>query len=86
MPMTEQLEKDLADHPVAHTVREAFGVWECACGVWSDYFTALGQSATPEGILEANTRLLSDSLDVYGRAAGVMLRNGGLTTPTLNDV
>jgi len=76
---------EIPDNPMAQQVREAFGVWECACGIWSDYFTALAATATPEGVLEANTRLLSDSLDVYGRAAGVLLCNSGLKAPTLND-
>ena len=73
------------DNPMAQQMREAFGVWECACGIWSDYFTALAANATPEGVLEANTQFLTDSLDVYGRAAGVLLCESGLKAPTLNE-
>jgi hypothetical protein len=85
MTASEQFQPSDAPNPVAQSMREAVGVWECCCGIWGDYFSALSRNATPEGVLDANTRLLTDSFDVYGRAAGVLLRNSGLKVPTLND-
>jgi hypothetical protein len=70
---------------MTQAARDAVGVWECACGIWGNYFTALAQNATPEGIIEANTRLLTEGFDVYTKAAGLLLKEGGMRAPTLND-
>lgn len=65
--------------------REALCIWECATDAWSDYFTALASSPTPAAVIEANAKLAADTMALYGRAAGMMLSQGGLRTPLLSD-
>jgi hypothetical protein len=65
--------------------REALSMWECACEAWTGYLAAIAARPTPAGLVDANARLTLDSLDLCGRAAGVMLARGGLRAPLLND-
>ncbi|MBI1199221.1 MAG: hypothetical protein GC203_15280 [Phenylobacterium sp.] len=65
--------------------REALCIWECACGAWTDYLSAVSASPTPASVMEANTKLAADTWDIYGRAAGLMLSHGGLRAPLLSD-
>jgi hypothetical protein len=65
--------------------REVLSMWECACEAWIGYLGAIAARPTPAGLVDANARLTLDSLDLCGRAAGVMLARGGLRAPLLND-
>ena len=75
---TSESPSEIPQAPAVHVMREALGVWECACGAWANYFAALATNASPDGIFEANTRLICDSLDLYGRTAGLLLHEEGL--------
>lgn len=67
---------------------EALELWTCACGLWSDYLTSLAGAVTPMAVMavmEANTRLMAESLDLCSRAAGLRLQHAGLKAPLLAD-
>ena len=85
MPATQASPELRSFDAMTQAARDAVGVWECAFGIWGNYFSALAANATPEGILEANARLVTEGFDVYNKAAGLLLREGGLQAPTLND-
>lgn len=59
--------------------------WACGVGAWADYACRLAASQTPLAVFEAGVQLMSDSLNIYSRAAGVRLRDSGIDTPLLND-
>lgn len=64
---------------------ETLAVWARACDVCSTYGRALAASSKPEELIAAQARFLADSTDVFASAAGLMLRQAGLTAPVLND-
>lgn len=64
---------------------ETLAVWARACDVCTTYGAALAASRRPEEVVAAQARFLADSTDVFASAAGLMLRQHGLRTPTLND-
>ena len=68
-----------------HTVEEGLLVWSCTFAAYSDYLAALLQARSVEGLFKANAKLMSDSVDLFGRAAGCMQQYHGAITPTLND-
>lgn len=64
---------------------ETLELWSCACGAWGDYLTSLAGAMTPMAVMEANTRLMAESLDLCSRAAGLRLQHAGLKSPLLAD-
>jgi len=64
---------------------ELVEAWACAFGVWGDYVRRLAASRTPLAVLEAGAHLMVDSADIWSRAAGARLRDGGVDAPLLND-
>ncbi len=64
---------------------ETLELWTCACGLWGDYLTSLAGAMTPLAVMEANTRLMAESLDLCSRAAGLRLQHAGLKAPLLGD-
>lgn len=67
------------------TAQEMFGAWTCACGAWGDYLNRLAAASGPGAVVDAGTRLMTDSLEICSRAAAVRLRAAGLRSPLLND-
>lgn len=66
-------------------VEEAFDLWACGFAAWGDYAARMAGAITPAAWLDANTRLMTDSLEVCARAAALRLRHAGLAQPLLND-
>jgi len=69
----------------AAATQEMLDAWTCAWGAWSDYLTRLAGASGPMEVLDAGTRLMTDSIEICTRTAAVRLRDGGVTTPLLND-
>ena len=73
----------LWDH--AAETQELFSAWTCAWSAWGDYLNRLAAASSPFEVLEAGSRLMTDSLEICSQAAAARLRAGGLRSPLLND-
>ena len=65
--------------------REGLALWFAACSAWGDYFAVLGRATGPAAVIEAQTRLFADSLDLCSQATASRLKDAGVTAPLLND-
>jgi len=65
--------------------REGLALWCAACSAWGDYLTVIGRATGPAALLEAQTRLFADSLDLCSQATANRLKDAGVTAPLLND-
>jgi hypothetical protein len=70
---------------VAAPAQGALCLFDCACDAWADYVQAITSAANPVAVMEANTRLVLDSLELCSRATGSYLVRRGVDTPLLND-
>ncbi|MFZ5718207.1 MAG: hypothetical protein ACOY5Y_01935 [Pseudomonadota bacterium] len=69
----------------AALVEEALDLWACGIAVWGDYVARMAGAITPAAWLDANTRLVTNGLEVCTRATALRLRHAGLAQPLLND-
>jgi len=65
--------------------QEMFGAWTSACNAWGDYLSRLAAAPDPLGAFDAGAQLLAESVQIFSRATAARLRDGGLSTPLLND-
>ncbi|WP_310538818.1 hypothetical protein [Phenylobacterium sp.] len=65
--------------------QEVMEVWAASYGLWRDYWLRLATATGPTAVIDAGWRLMLDSAEVYGLAAGVRLRDAGLRMPLLSD-
>lgn len=65
--------------------RESLATWACACSAWTDYLGRVAVSTGPLALYDAGVRLMTDSLEIYSRAAAAPLKAAGLPAPLLND-
>ena len=65
--------------------REGLSLWFAACSAWGDYLTVIGRATGPAAVVEAQTRLFADSLDLCSQATANRLKDAGVTAPLLND-
>jgi len=65
--------------------QEGYELWKTGCEVWLAYLAELPSARTPAALMDANTRFMARSLEVYGMATGEMLKDQGLRGPTLNE-
>lgn len=65
--------------------QEVLEVWTTSYGLWRDYWLRLATATGPIAVIDAGWRLMLDSAEVYGLAAGVRLRDAGLRMPLLSD-
>lgn len=79
--MTEQI----PDSPLSDLGGGLSDAWSCGVQAWSAYMTDLVNARGVDDLLSAQTRLVMNSFDVFGQAAGKMLQRHGLTSPTLNE-
>jgi hypothetical protein len=68
-----------------HTAKEGLLVWGCTSAAYLDYFTALAQARSPEGVFHAYAEFVSAMADLAIRASGSMQSYHGVISPTLND-
>ena len=64
---------------------EALDLWACGYAAWGDYVARLAGAVTPAAWIDANTRLVADSLDLCTRATALRLRHAGVAQPLLAD-
>lgn len=67
------------------TFQEGYELWKSGCETWLAYLAELPTARTPDALMAANTRFMARCLDISGAAAGGLLKDAGLRTPTLND-
>lgn len=65
--------------------REGFALWCAACSAWGDYLSGLACASGPAAMVDAQTRLLADCLDLCSQATANRLKDAGVATPLLND-
>ena len=65
--------------------REGLALWCAACSAWGDYLSVLGRATGPAAVLDAQTQLFADSLDLCSQATANRLKEAGVTAPLLND-
>ena len=65
--------------------QEVLEVWATSYGLWRDYWLRLATATGPIAVIDAGWRLMQDSAEVYGLAAGARLRDAGLRMPLLSD-
>lgn len=65
--------------------REGLALWFAACSAWGDYLAVLGRASGPAAVIEAQTRLFADSLELCSQATASRLKDAGVTAPLLND-
>ncbi|HEY0650514.1 hypothetical protein [Phenylobacterium sp.] len=65
--------------------REGLALWCAACSAWGDYLTVLSRATGPTALVDAQTRLFADSLDLCSQATANRLKDAGVTAPLLND-
>lgn len=65
--------------------REGLALWFAACSAWGEYFARVARASGPAALVDAQTRLLADCLDLCGQATGNRLRDAGVASPLLND-
>lgn len=65
--------------------QEVLEVWATSYGLWCNYWLRLATATGPIAVVDAGWRLMQDSTEVYGLAAGARLRDAGLRMPLLSD-
>lgn len=75
----------IAETPLADLTGGLSDAWACGLRAWSEFATDLIGMRTFDDLANAQTRLLINGWDIFGQAAGEMLRRHGLTAPTLNE-
>ena len=68
-----------------HTADEGLLIWSCTSTAYLEYWAALLQARSLEGLFHANAKFLAATSDLANRAAGSLQSYYGVTAPTLND-
>ncbi len=76
---------DAAAPAAEKSLQEGYELWRAGCDIWLAYLAQLPTLRTPAALMEANTRLMAQSLNIFGLAAGDLLADAGQREPTLND-
>lgn len=79
------IETDQSAALAGKALHEGYELWKCGCDIWLEYLAELPTLRTPADLMEANAKLLARGMDIYGLAAGTMLRDEGLHAPVLDD-
>lgn len=85
MPMLETAGDLPAGGAVEHLAKEMTALCQCGYDLYADYISALAQARSPEAVLIANTRFMTESFGLAARSAGLMFQGEGLRAPLLCD-
>lgn len=70
--------------PLCET-QEGLALWFAACNAWGRYVCDIALASGPVAVVDAQTRLFADCLDLCGQAMASRLKDAGVTAPLLND-